>query len=70
MMQLFDDCIMFRALKASLFGTYAFKLQMSVSERAVAVCHGCHTALKFGTKAKNQYKVPMLYRLPKLHQKL
>ena len=32
--------------------------------------HGCHTALHFGVKAKeNQDKVPMLYWLPKLHKK-
>ena len=33
--------------------------------------HGCHTALHFGVKAKeNQDKVPMLYWLPKLHKKM
>ena len=32
--------------------------------------HGCHTALQFGVKAKeNQDKVPTLYWLPKLHKK-
>ena len=32
--------------------------------------HGCHRALHFGVKAKeNQDKVPMLYWLPKLHKK-
>ena len=32
--------------------------------------HGCHTALNFGVKAKeNQDKVPTLYWLPKLHKK-
>ena len=32
--------------------------------------HGCHTALHFGVKAKeNQEKVPTLYWLPKLHKK-
>ena len=32
--------------------------------------HGCHTALHFGVKAKeNQGKVPTLYCLPKLHKK-
>ena len=31
--------------------------------------HGCHTALHFGVKAKeNQDKVPTLYWLPKLHR--
>ena len=32
--------------------------------------HGCHTALDFDVKAKeNQDKVPTLYWLPKLHKK-
>ena len=32
--------------------------------------HGCHTALYFGVKAKeNQDKVPTLYWLPELHKK-
>ena len=32
--------------------------------------HGCHTALHFDVKAKeNQDKVPTLYWLPKLHKK-
>ena len=32
--------------------------------------HGCHTALHFGVKAKeNQDRVPTLYWLPKLHKK-
>ena len=32
--------------------------------------HGCHTALHFGVKAKeNQDKVPTLYWLPKLNKK-
>ena len=32
--------------------------------------HGCHTALHFGVKAKeNHDKVPTLYWLPKLHKK-
>ena len=32
---------------------------------------GCHTALHFGVKAKeNQDKVPTLYWLPKLHKNL
>ena len=31
--------------------------------------HGCHTALQFGVKAKeNQDKVPTLYWLRKLHK--
>ena len=31
--------------------------------------HGCHTALNFGVKAKeNRDKVPTLYWLPKLHK--
>ena len=32
--------------------------------------HGCHTALHFGVKAKeNQDKIPTLYWLPKFHKK-
>ena len=32
--------------------------------------NGCHTALHFGVKAKeNQDKIPTLYWLPKLHKK-
>ena len=32
--------------------------------------HGCHTALHFGVKVKeNHDKVPRLYWLPKLHKK-
>ena len=35
----------------------------------IVVGHGCHTALHFGVKAKeNQDKVPTLYWLPKLHK--
>ena len=35
----------------------------------IADGHGCHTALHFGVKAKeNQDKVPTLYWLPKLHK--
>ena len=46
------------------------KLQPSLSERVIVDGHGCHTALHFGVKAKeNQDKVPTLYLLPKLHKK-
>ena len=45
------------------------KLQPSLSERVIVDGHGCHTALHFGFKAKeNQDKVPTLYWLPKLHK--
>ena len=45
-------------------------MQPSLSERVVVDGHGCHTALHFGVKAKeNQDKVPTLYWLPKLHEK-
>ena len=41
-----------------------------LSERVIVDGHGCHTALHFGVKAKeNQDKVPTLYWLPKLHKK-
>ena len=47
-----------------------YKLQPSLSERAIVDGHGYHTALHFGVKAKeNQDKVPTLYWLPKLHKK-
>ena len=57
-------------LKRQLVDTYAYKLQPSLSERVIVDGHGCHTALHFGVKAKeNQDKVPTLYWLPKLHKK-
>ena len=44
-------------------------MQPSLSERVVVDGHGCHSALQFGVKAQeNQYRVPTLYRLPKLHK--
>ena len=56
-------------LKRELVDTNAYKLQPSLSERVIVEGHGCHTALHFGVKAKeNQDKVPMLYLLPKLHK--
>ena len=57
-------------LKRELADTNAYKLQPSLSERVIVDGHGCHTALHFGVKAKeNQDKVPTLYWLPKLHKK-
>ena len=57
-------------LKRELVDTSAYKLQPSLSERVIVDGHGCHTALHFGVKAKeNQDKVPTLYWLPKLHKK-
>ena len=57
-------------LKRELVDTNAYKLQPSLSERVIVDGHGCHTALHFGVKAKeNQDKVPTLYWLPKLHLK-
>ena len=57
-------------LKRELVDTNAYKLQPSLSERVIVDGHGCHTALHFGVKAKeNQDKVPTLYLLPKLHKK-
>ena len=50
-------------------GLNAYKLQPSLSERVNVDGDGCHTALHFGVKAKeNQDKVPTLYWLPKLHK--
>ena len=55
--------------KRELVDTYAYKLQPSLSERVIVDGYGCHTALHFGVKAKeNQDKVPTLYWLPKLHK--
>ena len=55
-------------LKRELVDTSAYKLQPSLSERVIFDEHGCHTALNFGVKAKeNQDKVPTLYWLPKLN---
>ena len=55
----------------SLLTFKAYNLQPSLSERVVVDGHGCHTAIHFGVKAKeNQDKVPMLYWLPKLHKNL
>ena len=57
-------------LKRELVDTHAYRLQPSLSERVIVDGHGCHTALHFGVKAKeNQDKVPTLYWLPKLHIK-
>ena len=57
-------------LKRELVDTNAYKLQPSLSENVIVDGHGCHTALHFGVKAKeNQDKVPTLYWLPKLHKK-
>ena len=57
-------------LKCELVDTNAYKLQHSLSERVIVDGHGCHTAINFGVKAKeNQDKVPTLYWLPNLHKK-
>ena len=56
-------------LKCELVDTNAYKLKPSLSERVIVDGYGCHTALLFGVKAKeNQDKVPTLYWLPKLHK--
>ena len=56
-------------VKRQLVDTNAYKLQPSLSERVIVDGHGCHTALQFGVKAKeNQDKIPTLYWLPKLHK--
>ena len=58
-------------LKRELVDTNTYKLQPSLSERVIVDGHGCHTALNFGVKAKeNQDRVPTLYWLPKLHKTL
>ena len=56
-------------LKREPVDTYAFKLQPSLSERVIVDGHGCHTALHFDVKAKeNQDNVHTLYWLSKLHK--
>ena len=56
--------------KREFVDTNAYKLQPSLSERVIVDGHACHTAIHFGVKAKgNQYKVPTLNWLPKLHKK-
>ena len=45
--------------KRELIDPNAYKLQASLHERVVVNGHGCHTALHFGVKAKeNQDKIP------------
>ena len=57
-------------LKRELVDTNAYKLQPSLNERVIDDGHGCHTALHFGVKAKeNQDKVRTLNWIPKLHTK-
>ena len=57
-------------LKRELVDTNAYKLLPSLSAKVIVDGHGCHTALRFGVKAKeNQDKVPTWYWLPKLHKK-
>ena len=57
-------------LKRELVDTNAYKLQPSLSERVIVEGYGCHTALHFSVKAKeNQDKVHKLHWLPKLHKK-
>ena len=59
MLLLLNDCII-NALKRELVDTNAYKLQPSLSERVDVDGHGCHTALHFGVKAKeNQDKCPI-----------
>ena len=44
-------------------------MQPSLSERVIVDGHGCHTALHFGVKAKeNQDKVLRFTGYPKLHK--
>ena len=56
-------------LKPELVDTNAYKLQLSLNEWVIVDGHGCHTALNYSVKAKeNQDKVLTLYWLPKLHK--
>ena len=61
-------------LRRVFIDTNAYKLQDSLCERVVANVNGCHTALHFGVKAKeNQDKVTTfqtrLHNLHKIHIK-
>ena len=48
-------------LKSELIDINTYKLQPSLRERVVVNAHGCHIALNFGVKAKeNQDRVPTL----------
>ena len=59
---------LYNTLERELVDTDAYKLQPSLSERVIVDGHGCHTALHFSVKAKeNQNKAPTLYWLHKLH---
>ena len=61
MLWLLNDCIIF----ILLIDTNAYKLQPSLSGRVIIDGHGCHNALHFGVKAKeNQAKIFTLYWLP------
>ena len=42
-------------------GTYAYKLQTSLNEKAVFDGHGSHIALKLGVKAKENQDKPLHY---------
>ena len=56
-------------IKRELVDNNAYRLQRSLSERVVVDGHGCHTALHFSVKAKeNQDRVPTLYWFAKLHK--
>ena len=58
------------SLKPEVSVSHAYKLQASLSEKVAVDGHGCHSALNFGVKAKeNQDKFHTLYWLPKLHKK-
>ena len=51
-------------LKRELADANAYKLQPSLGERVIVDGNGCHTALHFSVKAKeNQDKFPTLYWL-------
>ena len=51
--------IIWRLYDIGLIDINTYKLQASLSERVVVYGHGCHTALNFGVRAKeNQEKIP------------
>ena len=48
-------------LKREFIGTNAYKLHASLSERVIVHRHGCHTALHFGVKGKENQDIQGSY---------
>ena len=52
MLYLFDDCIILILLSVSLLTLMPINCSLLLSEKVLVDGHGCHTALQFGVKAK------------------